>query len=245
LHVERLDAPPLTTLQPPGSAPLLLGTPAPSVDGHARLREAQPWRSLVAVGLLHLAEGIDHLLFLLGLVLLVPRLGRALTVLTAFTIGHGLSLAWALGAGRSVPAAPVELLIAWSLVLLAQEVSRRAPSAQPSSDGPHAPPPGTLLGRAPHLACLLLGLVHGLGFAGALRALISDERSLPRILLGFHLGIELGQLLFVLGCWGVALGLARLSRPALEAQLRRGAAYVIGCIGVYLLCDRALPLFAR
>ena len=142
-------------------------------------------------GFLHVLAGLDHVLFVLGLVALVPR-RRLVLAVTGFTAGHATSLAAAATGLVTLPAAPVEALIALSVVWLAQELVLPSP-------------------RTPGLALAgLFGLLHGLGFASALSDLgLSD---LPRALLSFHVGIELAQLAVVL----VALPLvARLARPTL------------------------------
>lgn len=144
------------------------------------------------LGAEHLWFGPDHLLFLLGLLLLVRAPGKRLLTLTAFTLGHSVTLTLAALELMTVPEAPMELGIALSLVVLARELLR----AQPS-----------LLGRWPALMALSFGLLHGLGFAGALRDIGLPRDDVITALLAFNIGIELAQVTVLLA---VMLGAAVL-----------------------------------
>ena len=159
---------------------------APSLD--LRVAPAPSW---LQRGFTHVLAGLDHVLFVLGLVALVPR-RRLLVTVTGFTLGHASSLAAAATGVVSLPVAPIEALIALSVVWLARELVLPSPSTPTTS------------------LAMLFGLLHGLGFAGGLSEL--GLRELPKALLHFHVGIELAQLLVVV----VALPLvARLARPML------------------------------
>lgn len=177
-------------------------------------------------GAAHLMTGPDHLLFLLGLLLLLRRPGAVVRAVTAFTLAHSLSLGLqAVGAIR-LPPAPVEATIALSVVLLARELLRPAEA-------------GTLVQRRPWLVTFGFGLLHGLGFAGGLAALRVPRGQIPAALLGFNVGLELAQVAVVL----VALGLARwlgpgLARARLPAWTRRAPAYSFGAVAVFWLLQR-------
>lgn len=142
-------------------------------------------RRYLAAGVTHVLSGLDHLLFLLLVVLHLRRLRPILLAETAFSLSHAIAFALTTSGLLRVPAAPVEAAIAGSLVLLALDV--RAPSG-PSS-------------RATALLALGFGAVHGLGFAGGLRELGVPDRELGAAVLGFGLGVELGQVAFVLTTW--------------------------------------------
>lgn len=191
--------------------------------------------SYVVTGAAHLLTGLDHVLFLLGLLLLVHRRGgtgheprKALAPLvravTAFTLAHSLTLALqVLGAVQLAPA-PVEAAIALSILLLGRELLR--PPSEP-----------TLVQRRPWLAAFAFGLLHGLGFAGGLAALRLSPAQIPAALLGFNLGLEAAQL----GLVAVALLLAR----ALGAHVARWPswthrvpAYAIGTVATFWLLQR-------
>jgi hydrogenase/urease accessory protein HupE len=154
----------------------------------------------VALGVEHILLGIDHVLFVLGLALVAGAPRKVLVAATGFTAAHSVTLvATALGWVRP-PSEATELVIAASVLLLAAEAARQEP---------------TLTSRAPIAVAALFGLVHGFGFAGALVRLPVDPLG---AVLGFNVGVELGQL----GVLVVAAGLARLGVP------RRVWAYTIG-----------------
>lgn len=137
------------------------------------------------LGVDHILSGADHLLFVLGLLLLVPAWRSLVATVTAFTVAHSLTLAAAVTGILRVPPAPMEVLIALSIVLVAAELAR-PPDAVP-----------TLARRAPWAVSFGFGLLHGLGFAGALREFGLPPDRLPLALLAFNGGVEIGQLLFV------------------------------------------------
>lgn len=194
-----------------------------------RLR-GEPGRRRVAfeyilLGLRHILWGADHLLFLLLLVLAVRRLRGILLAETAFTISHSLSFcATALG-WVQVSAAAAEACIALSLLLLALDTERpEVPLLSPW--------------RATTLA-LVFGLVHGLGFAGGLQEVGIPEQAAAWALLGFGIGVELGQVAFLLLLVGVLrlLGGSRLLRP-----VALGATFAAGGLACYWLIERTLLL---
>jgi len=171
----------------------------------------------VRLGVEHLAVGLDHLLFLLALVLVVfdPRVERErplrslLLTVTGFTAGHAVTLSLAVLGGLTLPSAPVEACIALSIVFLAAELVRD---------------PASLVFRRPWLVAAGFGLLHGLGFAGALAELGLPPADAPEALVAFHVGLELAQLAFV----ALALGVLRAARGL--AAHRRWLAYAIGAV---------------
>jgi hypothetical protein len=181
----------------------------------------------VRLGAEHLAEGVDHLMFLAGLFLLVPGAQRLVATLTAFTLGHATTLALVGLGAPAPPALVVEVGIAASLVVLALELARGAP--------------GSFAAR-PALASGAFGLLHGLGFAGALREVGLPEDALPLALFGFHVGVELAQLVFValLGAGALAVRAALRSPPRLRAL----AGHALGGLGACLVLDRLAALLA-
>jgi hydrogenase/urease accessory protein HupE len=204
-----------------------------------------PTRSGIAatylrLGVEHILTGLDHLLFVLALVLLAPAAGAILRAVTAFTVAHSITLGLAaLGLAR-VPQAPVEAAIALSIVLVARELALRAPGA--SLFPPSSAPP-----RAPTAMAFGFGLLHGLGFAGALREVGLPAGEIPLSLFTFNVGVELGQLGFVVLVLLVRklfLAMVAGRRPARE-PLRRlpqflaaAPARLIGGLGVFWLIDR-------
>jgi hypothetical protein len=184
-------------------------------------------RRYVELGVDHIASGYDHLLFVLGLLLLV-RGGRALiATITSFTLGHSITLSLAaLGLAR-VASAPVEALIAFSIFLLAVELAR--------SDR------GSRLWERPWVMAMMFGFLHGLGFAGALREAGLPQGAIPLALLCFNVGIELGQLAFVAMALVVYRAARALALPIPEWG-RTLAVYTIGSLAAFWMIERALPL---
>jgi hydrogenase/urease accessory protein HupE len=186
-------------------------------------------RAYVAIGIEHILTGFDHLLFVAGLMLLVRGRRLLIETITAFTVGHSITLSLAALDLLRVPTRPVELLIAASVFVLAVELTRPA----------DAPP--SLLRRRPWLLALAFGLLHGLGFAGALRDVGLPSGDVPLALLSFNLGIEIGQLAVIAALLAGAAALARLPlRWPAWAPL--APVYVIGSLAAYWCLERAAAL---
>jgi len=177
-----------------------------------------------ALGLNHILTGVDHLLFLFVLLLLI-RDGRTLIgAVTAFTVAHSLSLAAASLGWIVVPAPPVEAVVALSIMFLAAELIRPRGAGLKLTEG------------YPWSVAFVFGLLHGLGFARALLDVGLPDGEVPLALLAFNLGVEAGQLLFILFVL-VAAGLLRRLYPVLIATFStrgrpgaRATGYLVGCI---------------
>jgi hydrogenase/urease accessory protein HupE len=182
--------------------------------------------SYVGLGIEHILLGVDHLLFVLGLTLLVGWSRRLLWTVTAFTVGHAVSLAASVLGWIRLPQSPVEAAIALSVLLVAVELTRsRATSTR----------------RWPALVAGGFGLVHGLGFAGALREIGLPEDGMASALAAFNAGIELGQLVVVgLVLGGVVFFRTRLSE---DAWARRVPAYAMGSLAAAWLVERVLAFW--
>ncbi len=174
----------------------------------------------LVLGVEHILGGIDHLLFVAGLLLLVGFNRRLVWTITAFTLAHSLTLASAALGLLTLRPPPVEAAIALSIVLVAAEALRDRQ---------------TLARRLPALVAFLFGLVHGLGFAGALAEIGLPQRHLAAALVTFNLGVEAGQLLAVAVAWGAW----RVSRDWRAVQLSRTPLlYGIGALAAYWSCSR-------
>jgi hypothetical protein len=185
-------------------------------------------RRYVQMGFEHIATGYDHLLFVFGLLLLAATRRALVGTITAFTVGHSVTLTLAvLGAANASPA-PVEALIALSIFILAVEAAR-------------APGVPTLMRRAPWIAAFAFGLLHGLGFAGTLRATGLPADAVPLALASFNGGIELGQLAFVLAVT-VLTAAARPVTVRLPAWSRAVPIYAMGAFAAFWMIERSLPL---
>jgi hydrogenase/urease accessory protein HupE len=181
-------------------------------------------RSLLAylkLGIEHILTGIDHLMFVLGLILLVTApLRRLLYAITAFTVAHSLTLAaTALGIVHVQPPL-VESLVALSIMFLAVEVAR-------AYQGHYG-----LTYQHPWLVAFIFGLLHGFAFAGALANLGLESHDIPMALGPFNLGVEIGQLLFVAAILGFGQIMRRLPR-AIPAWSRWIPPYAIGSCAVF------------
>lgn len=184
------------------------------------------WAYLV-LGVEHILGGIDHLLFVLALLLIVRGTRRIVTTITAFTISHSITLVAATLGWVHLPSAPVEAIIALSIVFVAAEVMR----GQQGKPG--------LTARSPWIAAFGFGLLHGLGFAGALAEVGLPQTAIPLALFMFNIGVELGQLLFVL----VILTLAAAGKRLLTAQwqlVKTATSYLIGAVAAAWTIERVL-----
>jgi hydrogenase/urease accessory protein HupE len=177
------------------------------------------------LGVEHILFGFDHLLFVLALVLLVPAPRRLVGTITGFTVGHSLTLALAVLGFVHVPQAPVEAGIALSICALAVESAR-------SNAGKI-----TLIQRAPWFVAGLFGLLHGLGFAGALAEIGLPEGEIPLALFAFNVGIESGQLAFVAPTLAILAVLRRL-RVRWPAPILQLPAYAIGSLAAFWFFER-------
>ena len=145
-------------------------------------------RAYLLLGVEHILSGIDHLMFVASLLFLVGFRRQLIWTITAFTLAHSLTLASAALGLLTLRSAPVEATIALSIVLVAAEALHRRE---------------TLARRLPALVAFLFGLVHGLGFAGALKDIGLPQNHLTTALLTFNVGVEIGQLLAVAVAWAL------------------------------------------
>jgi len=182
-------------------------------------------------GIRHILYGVDHLLFVFGLMLIVKRKWMLLKTVTAFTVAHSVTLALAtLGIAR-VPSAPLNALIALSILFLGPEIARTWRGET------------SLTLRHPWLVAFLFGLLHGFGFASALTAAGVPRASLPLALFTFNVGVEAGQVAFVL----VVLAVRRSFRQLeFEWSLawRRAPGYAVGSLGAMWTIQRVVAMIA-
>jgi hydrogenase/urease accessory protein HupE len=186
-------------------------------------------RTYTVLGIGHILLGFDHLLFVLALLLIVDGTRRLIATITAFTVAHSITLALASLGVLHVPGPPVEALIALSIVFVAGEIVH-ARQGRPG-----------LTQRYPWIVAFTFGLLHGLGFAGALAEVGLPQNSIPLALLFFNIGVEIGQLLFIAAVLAVIAGgrwlLARW--PVRVPQWSwRVPPYAIGSIASYWVFER-------
>jgi hypothetical protein len=179
---------------------------------------ATGWLSFIAMGTEHILSGPDHLLFLLALLALARGFWPIVRIVTGFTVAHSITLSLAALGVVDVPSRIAEPLIAATIVWVAIENL--------------AFPAG---GRRRWLVAVVFGLVHGLGFASALTELGLPRDAMVRALIGFNVGVELGQLAFV----AVAIpALVWLAKPGRIAKLPQALSVVVALAGAVWLVER-------
>lgn len=203
---------------------------APTVLIVAAPGSLQVARTYLVLGVDHILGGLDHLLFVLGLLLLVKRRWMLVKTITAFTVAHSITLAAATMGWLQVPQSAVEAVIALSILFLATELVK-----QP--DGRAG-----LMQRYPWTVAFMFGLLHGLGFAGALREVGLPEGEIPLALLTFNVGVEIGQLMFVGAVLAFRAALQRLVQRA-PSWVHALPAYGIGIMAAFWWIERMAPLF--
>jgi hydrogenase/urease accessory protein HupE len=183
------------------------------------------------LGVQHILSGIDHLLFVVCLLFLVGFNRQLVWTITAFTLAHSVTLALSTLGLLTLRPPPVEATIALSIVLVAAEALHRRPTAAR---------------RWPALVALIFGLVHGLGFAGALTEIGLPDSHFGVALLSFNLGVEAGQLLVVLLAWALFQGARRLGAGATAwwPKSRVAALYVIGGLAAWWTLERGVAILA-
>jgi hydrogenase/urease accessory protein HupE len=193
----------------------------------AELAEAPTRRSVAGtyflLGVEHILGGVDHLLFVLALVLLITSVRRLIETITAFTLAHSVTLVGASLGWISLPTSPVEAVIALSIVFLANEIACKRQGTTRLSQ------------RRPWIVAFAFGLLHGFGFAGALAEIGLPEGEIPLALLTFNLGVEAGQLIFLAGVL-VVLGI--IVRLRLREPTDAFASYAIGITASVWLVER-------
>ena len=194
-----------------------------------------PVPAYLRLGIEHILTGIDHLMFVLGLLLLVGIRWRLVKAITAFTLAHSITLALSALGLITVPSAVIEALVALSIVFVAAELA----ASRLGRTG--------LTQRWPWLIAFTFGLLHGCAFAGALAEVGLPKDAIPLSLLLFNIGVEIGQLLFVGVAILVILMLRRLKPhlPEIWARMSGPApSYTIGSFAAYWFIERVAIAFS-
>jgi hydrogenase/urease accessory protein HupE len=210
--------------------------------GATIVRPSQPWfesdaapsklrvaGAYLRLGIEHIWGGIDHLLFILALMILVKGTRRLIATVTAFTVAHSITLAGATLGFVHVPQQPVEAAIALSIVFIASEIVHARKGWKGWTE------------RWPWVIAFTFGLLHGFGFAGALNAVGLPPTAIPVALLFFNVGVEVGQLLFVaaiLSSMSLARWIVRRTAIPQPAWAWRVAPYSIGGIAAFWMIQR-------
>lgn len=220
VRVEMLDGRTWTTIVHP-SQPWFELTGAPS--------KFQVAGAYLRLGIEHILGGVDHLLFILALMILVKGTRRLIATVTAFTVAHSITLAGATLGFVRVPRQPIEAAIALSIVFVACEIVHAREGRLSWTE------------RWPWIVAFTFGLLHGFGFAGALSEVGLPQTAIPVALLFFNVGVEIGQLLFIAAVLSImALGrfLNRHASIPQPAWAWRVAPYSIGGIAAFWMVQR-------
>jgi hydrogenase/urease accessory protein HupE len=177
------------------------------------------------LGVEHILTGFDHLLFVLALFIISRSMWLLVKTVTAFTLAHSITLALATLGVVHVPSKPVEAMIALSIVFVAAEIVH----ARQGREG--------LAASAPWIVAFTFGLLHGLGFAGALSEVGLPQGHIPMALFFFNVGVEIGQLLFVSAVTAVVAAI-RWSRVRLPHWIELLPPYAIGSVAMFWVIQR-------
>jgi hydrogenase/urease accessory protein HupE len=199
----------------------------PSVQIREKPQSWQTAHTYFVTGIGHILFGYDHLLFVIALVLLLSGFWTIAKAVTAFTIAHSITLIGTTLGLFGLPQQPVEALIALSILFLAVENMKKRPAELRPSE------------RLPWVVAFVFGLLHGFGFAGALREIGLPESDVPTALLTFNLGVEAGQLVIVFATLGVLAIIRRFAAPAFPFALK-ATTYIIGTAASYWFIERII-----
>jgi hypothetical protein len=227
IRVEMLDGRKWTTIARPSK---------PWVEIAAAQSKLQVANAYLRLGIEHIWGGIDHLLFILALLIVVKGTRRLVATVTAFTLAHSLTLAAATLGFVHIPQAPIEAAIALSIVFVAGEIVHSRQGRPGWTE------------RWPWLVAFTFGLLHGFGFAGALSEVGLPQNAIPVALLFFNLGVEVGQLLFIAAVLLVIAWGRKLARNFAVSPPRwawRVPPYAIGSVAALWLIERVFAFAPR
>jgi len=210
---------------------------SPSFVVAAAPRALDVTRTYLVLGVEHILFGVDHLLFVLALLILVKGWRKLVGTITAFTVAHSITLAAATLGFVHVSSKPVEATIALSIVFVACEIVHRRQGRSGLTE------------TWPWVIAFSFGLLHGLGFASALREVGLPQNAIPLALLFFNVGVEVGQLLFVGAVMAIitlAVHVARkftwrnIATQSAFSWCENISAYIIGGVAAFWLIERTL-----
>ena len=182
-------------------------------------------KAYFVLGVEHIWFGFDHLLFVLGLVLLIKGKRRIFESITAFTLAHSVTLIATTLGWVSLSIKPVEAVIALSILFLASEIAQKKPNQMRFTE------------QRPWVVASAFGLLHGFGFASALSNIGMPYQQIPTALLTFNLGVEFGQIAFV-GVILVVIALANKIKIRRPAELV--SSYFIGTLSMFWILQRVM-----
>ncbi len=197
----------------------------PSLKVEASSTVWQILKTYTGLGIKHILMGVDHLLFLVCLLFIAGSTRRIVITVTGFTLAHSVTLALSALGIVKLAIGPVEAIIALSIVFLATEIAKGQRD--------------TLAWKYPVLVSASFGLLHGFGFAAVLNEIGLPQTELAAGLLFFNIGVEIGQLIFVLAVILVIKALARLGPDIQPAHFQNPAAYCVGAVASFWLLERS------
>ncbi len=189
-------------------------------------------KEYTALGIDHILEGIDHLLFLVCLLFLARTGKRILIAVTGFTLAHSVTLILASLKWIELPIIPVEAVIALSILFLATEIARNRPD--------------TITSRYPIVVSISFGLLHGFGFAAVLAEIGLPQVQLLTGLICFNVGVEIGQVFFIVVFIGVLLVFRKITHfmhltamgNKVLALIKMPLVYMVGILSSYWMFER-------
>ncbi|THK35321.1 HupE/UreJ family protein [Ensifer sp. MPMI2T] len=202
----------------------------PWIDIPARQSPFQVARQFVVEGIEHILFGFDHLLFVAALMMIVRNWRVLVKTVTAFTVAHSITLTFATLGWIALPSGPVEIMIAFSIVLIGAEIVRMERGQT------------SLTIEWPWIVAFAFGLLHGFGFAGALQDLGLPQDDIPLALLCFNLGVEIGQLMFIATVLTIVAALRRIVEVPRKAVV--ASAYAIGIVAAFWTLERLQSAFS-
>lgn len=186
-------------------------------------------KSYTKLGVVHILKGIDHLLFIFCLLFIAGTGKRILITVTGFTIAHSITLALSTLNIFKLPFAPIEVVIALSIIFLATEIVRGRRD--------------TLAWKYPIIVSSSFGLLHGFGFAAVLNEIGLPQTELIAGLLFFNVGVELGQIIFVITIFILIQIITSVKLGANYNAYAKPMAYMIGSLASYWMIDRSISIF--
>jgi len=187
-------------------------------------------KDYIILGVEHIWLGYDHLLFVLCLLWLINGFKLLIKTITAFTIAHSITLAVSVLGVVTLPSAPVEAVIALSILFLAVEIIQSQKGKE------------VFTAKYPWIVAMAFGLLHGFGFAGALTEVGLPANAIPISLLGFNIGVEIGQVIFIIVIIGIISVVDKLFKQTLQL-LTTVAIYSIGGIASFWLIERVVAFW--
>jgi hypothetical protein len=208
----------------------LLRPAAPSATVGGPAGAASRIAAYTRLGVVHIALGVDHLLFVFGLLLIVANRWMLLKTITSFTVAHSITLAIAtLGLARA-PVVPLNAVIALSILYLGPEIVRYWRGQT------------SFTIRHPWVVAFAFGLLHGFGFASGLVGMGLPSNEIPLALLFFNVGVEIGQIMFVVFVFGLARSF-RILEVRWPRWARLAPGYAVGGLGAFWTIQRVALLF--